>query len=172
MEVRVVPHDPAWAAAYEAEAARIKEALRGILVDIHHIGSTAVEGLSAKPIIDIMPVVTDVALVDARSAAFEALGYECMGEFGISGRRYFRKGGDRRTHQVHVFGQDSQADIERHIALRDYLRAHPEAARAYGRLKARLAGQYPHDIQGYSSGKDAFVRRLEQEALRWQREKG
>ena len=165
--VRVTPYDPAWTRAYEEEAERIRQALDGLLLEIHHIGSTAVPGLAAKPVIDLLPVVRDIEAVDARNPAMEALGYECMGEFGIPGRRYFRKGGDDRTHQAHVFGADSRRDIRRHLAVRDYLRAHPAAAAAYGRLKAVLAARFPEDIGAYCDGKDALVRALEAEALRW-----
>lgn len=103
--------------------------------------------------------------MDACSRQFEALGYEVMGEFGIPGRRYFRKGGDERTHQIHIFQQDNRADIDRHLAVRDYLRCHPADAKAYGELKARLAAEHPHDIEAYCDGKDAFVQELEQKAL-------
>lgn len=167
MHVRVVPYSPRWPEAYAAEAAAIREALAGILVEIHHIGSTAVEGLAAKPIIDILPVVTDIEAVDGRNDRFAALGYECMGVFGIPGRRYFRKGGEERTHQIHIFAQDNQKDILRHLAVRDYLRAHPDAAAAYGRLKQELAAAFPEDIEGYCDGKDAFVQKLEADALAW-----
>ena len=112
-----------------------------------------------------MPVVRDLAQVDACSAQFEALGYEVMGEFGIPGRRYFRKGGDERTHQIHIFQQDNRADIDRHLAVRDYLRCHPADAKAYGELKARLAAEHPYDIEAYCDGKDAFAQELEQKAL-------
>jgi GrpB-like predicted nucleotidyltransferase (UPF0157 family) len=167
MLVTVVPHDEAWAGLYEAEAARIRAVLGESLVAIHHIGSTAVPGLAAKPIIDLLPVVTDVALADACTPQFEALGYECMGEFGIPGRRFLRNGGDVRTHHVHIFGLRSRADIARHLAVRDYLRAHPAAAAEYGRLKAELAAWFPEDIGGYCDGKDAFVKALERAALAW-----
>ncbi|NLO15432.1 MAG: GrpB family protein [Clostridiales bacterium] len=167
MIVKVVPHDPSWEEMYRAESPVIAHILKDILVDIHHIGSTAVKGLSAKPIIDIMPVVTDITLVDRYDAAFEALGYECMGEFGIPGRRYLRKGGDTRTHQVHIFEKSNLWDIRRHLAVRDYLRAHPKTATEYGQLKAALADKFPDDIKGYCDGKDSFVKRLEQDALRW-----
>ena len=172
MQVVVVEYQPQWAELYEREAQAIREVLGERLVAIHHIGSTAVPGLQAKPILDILPVVRDIASVDSCNPAFEALGYECMGEFGIAGRRYFRKGGDQRTHQLHIFGEQSRADILRHLAVRDYLRAHPDAARAYGALKAALAARYPADIEGYCDGKDAFVKRLEQAALRWYRRQG
>ena len=97
------------------------------------------------------------------------LGYECMGEFGIPGRRYFRKGGENRTHQIHVFAEADGRNVARHLAVRDYLRAHPQRAREYGALKAALAARYPEDIGAYCDGKDAFVRALERDALIWQR---
>ena len=141
------------------------------LTAIHHIGSTAVEGLWAKPILDLMPVVTSLEAVDRLDPELEALGYQCMGEFGIPGRRYFRKGGDHRTHQLHVFQAGDRKNILRHLAVRDYLRACPAEREAYGALKRWLAGQYPEDIEGYCDGKDAFVRALERRALDWYDEK-
>ena len=161
----VVDYDPQWAEMFRAEAAKIKEILGKNCVAVHHIGSTAVEGLAAKPIIDIMPVVTDLARADACRSRFERLGYEWMGEFGIAGRRYLRKGGDERTHQVHIFAQDDRVNVARHLAVRDYLRSHPGEAAAYGALKRALAGRYPYDIEGYCDGKEAFVRALEKRAL-------
>lgn len=83
MFVRVVPYDPLWEAEYENEAQKIRNILKDILVDIYHIGSTAVKGLSAKPIIDIMPVVTDINLLDKYNKEFSDIGYECMGEFAL-----------------------------------------------------------------------------------------
>lgn len=168
MKIVVVDYDPKWKRKYETEAAKIKKMLKDILVSIDHIGSTSVEGLAAKPIIDILPVVTEIEKVDAYNAKFEELGYECMGEFGIPGRRYFRKGGEEhRTYQIHVFGQKSVHDIERHLAVRDYLRTHKEASDAYGELKKKLALQFPNDIDGYCDGKDEFVKNLERKALEW-----
>ena len=154
--VRVVPPDPAWAEGYRRERALLMPVFGPLLVELHHIGSTAVEGLWAKPILDLMPVVTSLEAVDRLDPELEALGYQCMGEFGIPGRRYFRKGGDHRTHQLHV---------------RDYLRACPAEREAYGARKRWLAGQYPEDIEGYCDGKDAFVRALERRALDWYDEK-
>ncbi|MDW8742642.1 GrpB family protein [Streptococcus suis] len=132
-----------------------------------NIGSTAVKGLAAKSIIDIMPVVTNISLVDKHNKEFVAIGYECMGEFGIEGRRYFRKGGDNRTHQIHIFEQSNHKDINRHIAVRDFLRTHPDIALEYGELKMELAYRFSEDIEGYCTGKDAFVKQLEKDALLW-----
>lgn len=90
-----------------------------------------------------------------------------MGEFGIAGRRCFRKGGDNRTHQIHIFEKSNNKDIDRHLAVRDFLRTHPETAAKYGELKIRLAERFPEDIEGYCNGKDAFVKQMEKDALLW-----
>lgn len=167
MFIRVVDHDPQWKEAFAAEAGKIRALLGPELINVFHIGSTAVEGLKAKPIIDILPVVENIAALDAHSSGFEALGYEVMGEFGLPGRRYFRKGGDNRTHQIHAFQFDNLQEIERHLAVRDYLRTHPAVREEYGQLKARLALEFPQDIDGYSDGKADFVMDMELDALRW-----
>lgn len=166
--VKVTEYDPAWPEMFRKEAQIIRGILGDNCVEIYHIGSTAVPGLAAKPIIDIMPVVNDLAAVDAAAAAFEKAGYEYMGEFGIAGRRYLRKGGDERTHQIHIFSRHDDTNIRRHLAMRDYLRAHEAERREYGILKKRLAEKYPYDIDGYCDGKDAFVSAMETKALAWQ----
>ncbi len=171
VHVRVEPYSPAWAAQFKAEAARVARALGDALLEVHHIGSTAVPGLAAKPVIDMMPVVRDLASADARRESLEALGYEWCGEFGIPGRRYLRRSSpsdpDLRLFQLHVFSQDSVDDIRRHLAVRDYLRTHADAARAYGALKGRLARRFPEDIDAYCDGKDDFVQHLQHDAVAW-----
>lgn len=170
MRVRVVSPRPEWPAEFELEAGRIRSALEGGEFLIHHIGSTAIHGIFAKPIIDILLVVQDgLSSLDSRVSAMPSLGYEAMGEFGIVGRRYFRKNSRSgvRTHQVHAFEQGS-ADVERHLAFRDYMNAHPEAAQAYSSLKQRLAHEFPNDIEAYMDGKDAFIKQHERLALSWQ----
>ena len=161
----VTEYNPAWPGDFAREADAIRELLGENCVAIHHIGSTAVEGLAAKPSIDIMPVVRRFSAVDSAAPALERLGYEYLGEFGIPGRRYLRKGGDERTHQVHIFAWDDAENINRHLAVRDYLRTHPAERDAYAALKRRLAAQYPYDIDGYCNGKQAFVQELEARAL-------
>ena len=169
MKVEVVDYRPEWAEMYAAEAEKIRAVLGENLIEIHHIGSTAVKGLKAKPIIDILAVVSDLVSLDGKNSEFEKAGYKCMGEFGIRGRRYFRKGEEIRTHQIHAFGALSAYDIERHLAVRDYLRAHDRAAESYGKLKEKLAVLYPDDIEGYCDGIDAFVIALDKTALDWYR---
>jgi len=167
MNVVVTKYDENWDRMFKDEAVRISAIFADELIDIHHIGSTSVPGLSAKPIIDIMPIVRDIDKIDSYNEQMTALGYECMGELGMEGRRYFRKGGDHRTHQVHVFQADNKHDICRHLAVRDYLRTHDEEMRRYGELKTRLAALFPQDIEAYMDGKDAFVKELERKALLW-----
>ncbi|MGG4498571.1 GrpB family protein [Brevibacillus reuszeri] len=135
-------------------------------MDIHHIGSTAVPGLKAKPIIDMLPVVKDIARIDAYNEAMGQLGYVPRGEFGLEGRRYFPKGGDNRTHHVHMY-QTGHPATKRHLAFRDYLRSHPEAANEYGSLKEKLALRYSNDPASYVNGKEAWVMATEQKALAW-----
>ncbi len=167
VKITVTEYDPAWPQRFEEEARLIRGILGDELAGLFHIGSTAVEGLAAKPVIDILPVVLDIGRVDLHNAEFESLGYECMGEFGIPGRRYFRKGGNDRTHNIHAFQYDDASNILRHLAFRDYLRTHPEVRAAYGALKAELALRFPDDIDGYCDGKDEFVKTHERNALLW-----
>lgn len=168
--VVVVPHDPEWARKFESEAAAIRAALSVAALAIHHVGSTAVPGMHAKPIVDILVEAVSVEAVDERTPALEALGYEARGEYGIPGRRYFRKDdarGVRRFH-VHAFAAGAE-EAMRHLAFRDYLRAHPEAAREYSRLKRELARRYPADSRAYRDGKDPFVEATLRAALAWRR---
>lgn len=165
--VKVTAYNPAWPQMYEEEKNLIMQVLGPQMASIYHIGSTSVPGLAAKPIIDIMPVVRDISRVDQLQSQFEAIGYEYLGEFGIPGRRYLRKGGDERTHQIHIFEAGNQKDVLRHLAVRDYLRLHREDCKAYGKLKSGLAAEYPEDIEAYCDGKDAFVKKLEEKAVAW-----
>ncbi len=165
--VEVVDYDPEWPSLYNEEADKIRRILGSELIAIYHIGSTSVANLKAKPIIDIMPVVKDICAVDCFKGQFEAIGYEALGEFGIAGRRYFRKGPETRTHHVHVFEDGNRHDIERHLAVRDFLREHPGEAEQYGRLKSELAALFPYDKRAYVDGKDSFVKALEKKAVEW-----
>lgn len=165
--VTVQNYNPIWEKQFQTEKTLIKNILRDNVTEIYHIGSTAVKGLSAKPIIDIMPIVYDLSKVDAASDKFKDIGYEYLGEFGIKGRRYLRKGGDERTHQIHIFQIDDKWNIKRHLAVRDYLRAHSDQAMLYGQLKRDLADRFPYDIDGYWNGKESFVSKLEQVAVIW-----
>ena len=163
--ITVLNYDPEWPLKYERERKAIAEILDGNGISIYHIGSTSVPGLAAKPIIDMMAVVRSLEKVDDARGKFSELGYEYLGEFGIVGRRYFRKGGDERTHQIHIFQADDWNNIERHLAFRDYMRTHEKERTEYAKIKTALAQRFPYDIDGYCDGKDAFVREMEKRAL-------
>ncbi|HTV42015.1 MAG TPA: GrpB family protein [Candidatus Sulfotelmatobacter sp.] len=166
----IEPHRDSWKHDFEIEAAKIRSALGPALIVLHHIGSTAIPGIYAKPIIDILAEVTSLDALDVHVNDMRALGYESMGEFGIPGRRYFRKDNDggMRTHHVHAFAHQSP-HIVRHLAFREYLLSHPETAQAYSDLKRRLVQTCDGDIDAYVEGKDAFVKAVEREALIWAR---
>ena len=166
MEIKVIPYCSEWPARFEQERQLLLSAVDQVAVKVHHIGSTAVDGLAAKPIIDIMLEVTSLAELDACEEKIEALGYEAMGEFGIEGRRYYRKGGDARTHQIHAF-QTADENLVRHLAFRDYLRNHPDVRDEYGDLKTRVASLCDHDIDRYCDGKNDFIKLHEAKALEW-----
>ena len=163
--ITVLNYDPEWTLKYERERKAIAEILDGNGISIYHIGSTSVPGLAAKPIIDMMAVVRSLEKVDDARGKFSELGYEYLGEFGIAGRRYFRKGGDERTHQIHIFQADDWNNIERRLAFRDYMRTHEKERAEYAKIKTALAQRFPYDIDGYCDGKDAFVREMEKRAL-------
>ena len=154
------PYDPAWASVYEREAAAIRGVRGGAVLEIHHIGSTAVPGLLAKPVVDMLGVVQDVVELDAYRARLEALGYVWLGENGIPGRRYFDKHSDdvpMELAHLHVFAR-GDARIAEHLAFRDYLRSHPDAAAEYAELKESLHAKFGHDRRRYTEEKATFIR--------------
>ncbi len=154
--VIVVDYDPAWPHIYERLRAPLAAALGDLAAAIEHVGSTAVPGLAAKPVIDIDVL---LARADALARAIERLiplGYEHEGELGIPGRHAFRHAPELPVHHLYVCVPDC-IDYRRHIVFRDYLRAHPEHAEAYGNLKRELAVTFRHDRTGYTDAKSAFV---------------
>ena len=165
--IEVVEYDPFWAEAFRTESATIKSALEGLVIRLHHIGSTSVPGLMAKPVIDILIEAKDVADLDEYDDAMKAIGYLPRGEFGIPGRRFYLKGLYDRTHHIHAFNCDTP-DVIRHIAFRDYLIAHKDVAAEYALLKSRLADACNNDNDAYCDDKEAFVQEHEKKALAWQ----
>ena len=142
----VVSHDPGWAGRFREEEGRLRELLGETFVRAHHIGSTSVPGLDAKPIVDILLEVRSVERLDEMEASFRDAGYRVFGEYGIRGRRFYIKGFDpNRSHHVHAYAAGHER-LEDHLLFRDYLRGHPEEAAAYARLKRELAARFPHDL--------------------------
>jgi GrpB-like predicted nucleotidyltransferase (UPF0157 family) len=161
---------PEWPRQFEEEATRIRALLGDEIVTIHHIGSTSVPGLAAKPIIDLLPLVRDITRVDDLTSLFEAAGYKAWGEYGLPGRRYFTKDrGEYRTHNIHTYQFDNP-DVERHLALCAYLRFDAKARLEYEALKRAVYALHPADIAAYNSGKDAWIKALEPIALEWYRQ--
>jgi GrpB-like predicted nucleotidyltransferase (UPF0157 family) len=156
-EVIIVAYDPGWAERFREEASRIAHIFGLELLSIHHIGSTSIPGMSAKPIIDIMPVVRDISKVERFNDGMIQLGYTPMGEYGIAGRRHFVKGADVRTHHVHSY-EPENPEVKWHLDFRDYLIAHEDDARRYAQLKASLASKHRHDLEAYTQGKAAFIK--------------
>ena len=165
-------YSPDWPAAFECEAANIRGLLGDAAVDVHHIGSTSVPQLAAKPVIDILPVVRSIERVDELTPALVATGYKPWGEYGIAGRRLFTKDCDGvRTHNVHVFAVDSP-EIERHLAFAEYLRRHDAVRQEYESLKREVYARHPDDIKAYCDGKDAWIKCIEPLANEWYRKRG
>jgi GrpB-like predicted nucleotidyltransferase (UPF0157 family)/predicted acetyltransferase len=156
--VRVVDYDLGWPAQFAEERARLVSALGDAAAAIEHIGSTAVAGLAAKPIIDIMVGLRRAPLGEEHIVAVTQLGYEYRGEFGIPGRQYFRRGRPR-THQLHVV-QHGSAFWETHLLFRDHLRAHPSEAERYAALKRELAGRFRESRASYSEAKGTFIEQV------------
>ncbi len=161
----IADYDPRWPQKYEEERARIAEAMGEWLLDIQHVGSTSVPGLAAKPVIDIMPGVRSLDDDGHFIAPLEALGYEHVPAFQdeIADRRYFRRGVPRQFH-VHVVVPGGDFWV-RHIAFRDYLRAHPETAVEYEALKRKLAAQFGEDRLAYVHAKTDFITGIERLAM-------
>jgi len=160
-------HDSCWRAAFDAEASRLRVLLAPAVPSIHHIGSTAVPGIFAKPMIDMLVEAADMSSVDACSSAMEGAGYAARGEYGIPGRRYFSRKTPQDTvtgFHVHVYEHGS-THIDRHLAFRDYLLARPDVAAEYSRLKRSLAGDCGVLPADYQARKAAFVARIERAAL-------
>ena len=165
--IQVTPYNPNWPHLYRQEARQIVKALPGQIILIHHIGSTAIPGIKAKPIIDCLLEMSQIEAIDAYNTVMIALGYEPRGENGIPGRRYFVKGtANIHSHHLHAF-QLGYQQIARHLDFRDYLRAHPDQAQVYSQLKETLARKYRQDSVAYTEGKNEFIRAIDGCATRW-----
>lgn len=158
--VELTAYNPEWPQVFTDAANEIKSILKENCVQIHHIGSTAIPNIYAKPIIDILPVVKDIRLVDSLNHEFEKLGYVCMGEYGNPGRRFYWKSKTKRTHNIHLFEQGA-SEIRRHLLFRDFMIAHEDYAQAYSRVKQSLAEVFSQDIENYVNGKNTFVQMID-----------
>jgi GrpB-like predicted nucleotidyltransferase (UPF0157 family) len=165
--IRVVEYDPAWPALAAAETRRIEAAVGEAVVRVDHVGSTAVPGLAAKPIVDLQLAVDALEPPARYVEALERLGYLFAPDPESPDFHFFGLPAERpRTHHLHVCAAGSQHEL-RHRALRDYLRAHPDEVAEYAALKRDLVARHPGDRLAYIDGKDRYVAALERRALAW-----
>jgi GrpB-like predicted nucleotidyltransferase (UPF0157 family) len=170
--VRIVDYDPAWPALAERELRGIKEALGPRAVRLEHVGSTAVPGLAAKPILDLQLSVDAIEPREPYVEPLEELGYLFVAAPESPGYNFFAKPPDRpRTHHLHVCEVGSEHEL-RHVAVREFLRGHPDEAASYAALKRELAARHPQDRLAYIAGKEAYIDKLEERAINWARGRG
>jgi GrpB-like predicted nucleotidyltransferase (UPF0157 family) len=165
MKVRLTEFSENWAIMFQQEAQFLSGIFGDEIIKFEHFGSTSIYGLKAKPVIDMMCIVKGIDKVDAFNDQMNSLGYDVAGEWGIEGRRLFRKGGENRTHHIHFYQIDNP-QIERHLIFRDYLRSHPEEVNRYSRFKEELASRFENTSE-YSPAKKSFVQEIEQLAIEW-----
>ena len=169
--VTIVPYDPAWPDLFGALGATLREALGATALRIDHIGSTAVPGLAAKPVIDVQISVASLERLDDFRLPLEWVGFVYRADNPDRSKRYFREiPGERRTH-IHVRRAGSLAE-QLALLFRDYMRGHPEDAQAYAELKERLAVAYRHDRYGYTEAKAPFIWEVMRRASDWSQTMG
>jgi len=164
--ISVVDYDPLWPRVFDKEKTILAQICGSNAISIEHIGSTSVEGLAAKAIIDILIEVKSLNQLDCIDSDFQRAGYVVKGENEIDGRRYFQKGGPKRSHHVHAF-KTNDAQLLRHRSFKAYLLAHKGIADDYGYLKKEAAQRSLNDAQAYMLHKHDFIEHHQQLALRW-----
>ena len=160
-KVVVIPYDEGWKKAFADIKAELLAALGDCVQGIEHVGSTAVEGMSAKPCIDVDVVISDYTVFDAVVRRLSAIGYVHEGDLGIKDREAFCYSGKSHLlkHHLYVCPQSSE-ELRRHITFREFLKANPEAVRAYSAVKEEAARLYPNDIDGYIAYKSPCIAEL------------
>ncbi|QUL58261.1 GrpB family protein [Paenibacillus tritici] len=163
--IEVVPYDPAWKAEYRRIEARMLDIAGDLIIGSEHVGSTSIEGLWAKPVIDLDLVMESYDKLPEIIRRLQQFGYEHQGNLGIEGREAFQSLQDDGFMKYHLYvcPKDGKGYLE-HIAFRDYLRSHPSARDEYQAVKQRLAEEFRYDIDAYCEGKTAFVQSILQKA--------
>ena len=157
--VIVADYDPLWEQTFAILRDRLAARLGDLAVAIEHVGSTAVPGLAAKPIVDIDVVLRTETDLPAAAVALAKLGYEFIGDLGIAGREAFRAPAGDPQHNLYVCAAGA-IELQRHLTFRDALRADPALANEYAELKRELAERYRDDRDTYTEGKTPFVTRV------------
>jgi GrpB-like predicted nucleotidyltransferase (UPF0157 family) len=156
--VIVVPYDYRWKKEFEKIKLYLEKTLENSIIAIEHVGSTSVEGLSAKPILDIDVVIRNYDNFQDVKSRLESIGYYHEGDLGIKDREAFKytEKHEVMAHHLYVCPQDSQ-ELKRHIAFRDYLRTHNEDKDKYSEIKLQVANEYPTDIDSYIEFKSSYI---------------
>jgi GrpB-like predicted nucleotidyltransferase (UPF0157 family) len=159
--VIVLPYDANWRTNFESIKAEIEQAIGTRILRVEHVGSTSVEGLSAKPILDIDVVIKDYSVFDEVVKGLSSIGYIHEGDLGIKDREAFRYTDKPhlQAHHLYVCPQDS-AELHRHVTFRDFLRSHPDAVRKYSAVKEMAAQQFPNNIDAYIAYKTPCIEEL------------
>ena len=159
--VVVLPYDKAWKSDFEAIRNELETAIGDLILGIEHVGSTSVEGLSAKPCIDIDVIIKDYSIFPTVVSRLNSIGYIHEGDLGIKDREAFRYSDKPhlQTHHLYVCPQDS-AELHRHLTFRDFLRSNPEAVRIYSSVKEQAAQLYPQQIDRYIEYKSPCIEEL------------
>ena len=163
-KVIVLPYDTAWQSAFEKIKHEIEEAIGALIIAIEHIGSTSVEGMSAKPCIDIDVIIKDYTVFANVVDGLKKIGYIHEGNLGIKDREAFKYLDKKhlQTHHLYVCPQNSE-ELHRHITFRDFLRSNPEAVKRYSQIKEKAAELFPNDIDGYIEYKSPCIEALYKE---------
>ena len=163
--IEIVEYRPEWLVLFEHEKVAILERCHPWVTEVHHVGSTSVPGLAAKPLLDIMPVVANPDDGESAVEPMTTLEYRYRGDNGLPGRFYFDKIVDGRTVvHAHMYPQN-HFDVRKLVAFRDHLRSHHEAALAYEGLKRELASKYRNEREAYTDSKTAFIKCITEVAL-------
>ncbi len=157
--VIIVKYDQHWEETFRTLRDEIAPFLNGLIVSIEHVGSTAIRGVAAKPIIDMDVVVRSREDIPRVIEKLTTLGYRHLGDLGIAGREAFESPKGKPSHHLYVCNFDS-GELRRHLVFRDYLRSHPEAALRYSELKKSLAGRYRNERDAYTEAKKDFVEKI------------
>ena len=159
--VTVCPYDASWKAEFEKIRAEIESAVGEHVIGIEHVGSTAVEGLCAKPCIDLDVIIKDATVLPFVIEGLRKIGYFHEGDLGIRDREAFGYSGKEHLYKHHLYVcPESSEELLRHITFRDYLRAHPDAAAEYGAVKTEAARLFPCDIDGYIEYKSSCINEI------------
>ena len=162
--VKLSPYNAGWLKIFEKEKVLLFSTLGDLVIDIQHIGSTAIPGMPAKPIVDMMASIPDFQRIEKYIQPLKKLGYEDRGQQGVPDRYIFVKGDEeRRTHHLNLTEKDSSFWKE-HILFLDYLHTHKEAVDEYAKLKTDLAKNFPDDRNSYTSAKAEFVKKIVEQA--------